>query len=614
MTQGSRRPARPARDDSWSARVRRLEAEVEGLRRAIRTRGLIEQAKGRLVERLGLDPDEAFRYLSRRSQDTNVAVAEVAAELMGAEASVGVDETVYQRRVVRLRAGIDAAAEPAQLLEAVADVDWLAASAVALFAVEADGALRLLAATGWPARTVSDWRWIPSVIRTPAAEAVRRCEPLWLDKPDGLTLVGPGPVRAALPIVAGSTAVAALELAFPAEVSFTPAARRHLLAAADAMTSWWATAGSEHADVHAGAADRWLESVIDAALTPAAILSPMWTDHGELCDFRIDYTNAAAATSLGAVGATTGRRLLDVAPDLVEDGRFEAWVRAYSGDGEESSADRFRATRVGGRLVAMWHASAAAGEPGALQATSRRLATERMRSAVERAQTEQLRAAFFPPSWTNHRHGPLVVAARHVAPSGVHSFRGDFYEISPCGDELTVTVGDVFGSGVAAAQTMVRLRHNARALAFAGLGPADVLRLTNLDFAADDDPPMASLVLARIEPDGRTARWAQAGHFSPIMVRDGKARSLRRPAGGILGLTPHTRYTAATVQLEPGDLLVFFTDGVLHRWPGSPMRQLAAECERAHAGGGAEELLERVLPPQEDEACLVALHWPAADA
>jgi len=270
--------------------------------------------------------------------------------------------------------------------------------------------------------------------------------------------------------------------------------------------------------------------------------------------------------------------------------------------------------RVGGRLVATWHASAAAGESGILQATSTRLATERMRSAVERAQIEQFRAAFFPPPWTSRRHGPLVVAARRVAPTGVHSFRGDFYEISPCGDDLTVTVGDVFGSGISAAQTMVRLRHAARVLAFAGLGPADVLRLTNLDFAADDDPPMASLVLARIEPDGRTVRWAQAGHYTPIMVRGGRARSLRRPAGGILGLTPQTRYVVATVQLEPRDLLVFFTDGVLHRWPGSPIRRLAAECERAHAGGGAEELLERVLPPQEDEACLVALHWPAPDA
>jgi AmiR/NasT family two-component response regulator len=51
------RRAEPDRSDQ----VRRLETEVAGLRRALRTRGLIEQAKGRLAERWGVDAEEAFR-------------------------------------------------------------------------------------------------------------------------------------------------------------------------------------------------------------------------------------------------------------------------------------------------------------------------------------------------------------------------------------------------------------------------------------------------------------------------------------------------------------------------------------------------------------------------
>ncbi|MEU6238764.1 ANTAR domain-containing protein, partial [Kitasatospora sp. NPDC047058] len=63
--------------------VDRLRAEVEGLRRAMRTRGVIEQAKGMLSERLGCTPDEAFGHLVQLSQDTNRRLADVAAGLVG---------------------------------------------------------------------------------------------------------------------------------------------------------------------------------------------------------------------------------------------------------------------------------------------------------------------------------------------------------------------------------------------------------------------------------------------------------------------------------------------------------------------------------------------------
>src|SRR5215475_4974534 len=77
------RDERPgAADLDWAVRVQRLEAEVAGMRRAMASRGVIEQAKGMIAERLGCDPEEAFEHLSRISQQTNVRLAEVAAELV----------------------------------------------------------------------------------------------------------------------------------------------------------------------------------------------------------------------------------------------------------------------------------------------------------------------------------------------------------------------------------------------------------------------------------------------------------------------------------------------------------------------------------------------------
>jgi hypothetical protein len=66
------------------SRLHRLEQEIAGLRRAMASRAIIEQAKGMLAERLGCDPQSAFVALTRWSQTQNVPVARLAAELVTA--------------------------------------------------------------------------------------------------------------------------------------------------------------------------------------------------------------------------------------------------------------------------------------------------------------------------------------------------------------------------------------------------------------------------------------------------------------------------------------------------------------------------------------------------
>ncbi|MGW2541374.1 ANTAR domain-containing protein, partial [Kitasatospora sp. NPDC001574] len=76
--------------ESESARLRatidRLRGEVEGQRRAMRTRAVIEQAKGILIERISCSPDAAFGHLVRLSQDSNRKLADLAADLVGSVA------------------------------------------------------------------------------------------------------------------------------------------------------------------------------------------------------------------------------------------------------------------------------------------------------------------------------------------------------------------------------------------------------------------------------------------------------------------------------------------------------------------------------------------------
>src|SRR5689334_19725211 len=75
---GSAEPA-----EALAALVAKLRAELTGVRTAMRNRAVIEQAKGVLVERLGITPDQGFDQLVRLSQRTNIKLIEVAAAIVG---------------------------------------------------------------------------------------------------------------------------------------------------------------------------------------------------------------------------------------------------------------------------------------------------------------------------------------------------------------------------------------------------------------------------------------------------------------------------------------------------------------------------------------------------
>jgi PAS domain-containing protein len=79
-------PTAPEPTEALAALVSKLRTELTGVRTAMRNRAVIEQAKGVLVERLGISPDEGFDHLVRLSQRANVKLIEVAAAIVGTTA------------------------------------------------------------------------------------------------------------------------------------------------------------------------------------------------------------------------------------------------------------------------------------------------------------------------------------------------------------------------------------------------------------------------------------------------------------------------------------------------------------------------------------------------
>lgn len=150
--------------------------------------------------------------------------------------------------------------------------------------------------------------------------------------------------------------------------------------------------------------------------------------------------------------------------------------------------------------------------------------------------------------------------ARHVG--------GDFYDYWDAGDGTCIGVlGDIMGKGVAAALLMALLRTQVRACA--GEQPFGLPVLRHVMFATVDDfrraGAMATLQMFRYEPVSRRLTWLVAGHHPPLLFRRGTWSLMEGPTGAALGLTrtPPGERSIGARTLEPGDLVLFWSDGLL---------------------------------------------------
>ncbi|MCP4897684.1 MAG: SpoIIE family protein phosphatase [bacterium] len=141
---------------------------------------------------------------------------------------------------------------------------------------------------------------------------------------------------------------------------------------------------------------------------------------------------------------------------------------------------------------------------------------------------------------------------------------GDYVDVLPVeGDnnKLLVMLGDVSGKGVAAALLMSHLHALFHATASTGATLAEVMnRASRLLCAAAPSNVYATLVAARLQSGG-AVELCTAGHTPPLLVTDTGVRELATDCLP-LGLFCETPYTTRSLQLEPGDALILYSDGV----------------------------------------------------
>jgi serine phosphatase RsbU (regulator of sigma subunit) len=199
----------------------------------------------------------------------------------------------------------------------------------------------------------------------------------------------------------------------------------------------------------------------------------------------------------------------------------------------------------------------------------------RIARAIEHAHTNAerdhiartLQASLLPPALP--QAPGLELAARYRPARGGVDVGGDFYDCFPLGDgEWVALLGDVQGKGVEAATVASLIHHSLRTIAVQQATPARMLEQLNDVVLRRREGCLGrfcTLALVRLRERGDggwDATAALAGHAQPLVRRgDGTVEPVGTH-GTLIGAIPDVAIHDAHFSLDPGDLLLLFSDGV----------------------------------------------------
>jgi serine phosphatase RsbU (regulator of sigma subunit)/anti-sigma regulatory factor (Ser/Thr protein kinase) len=171
-----------------------------------------------------------------------------------------------------------------------------------------------------------------------------------------------------------------------------------------------------------------------------------------------------------------------------------------------------------------------------------------------------LQRAFLLQSFPGHER--LAFSALYRPAKGDAELGGDWYDAFTVSDgSVVITIGDVAGKGIEAARLMVQLRQSIRIAAIVSTDPNEILRLANAALFLDGTESFATAFIGVIAPDGKSLRYASAGH-PPAILRadDGTIRKLDC-ASLPLGVEQHCTFAVETIATDMDAQLVIYTDG-----------------------------------------------------
>lgn len=230
---------------------------------------------------------------------------------------------------------------------------------------------------------------------------------------------------------------------------------------------------------------------------------------------------------------------------------------------------------------------------------ARRAAEARLRERRYAYEVEQVREMF-------HRFVPdKVVGAPGIdiaaSSENLETVGGDYFEVLHQGNRTAICVGDVIGKGFSAAFLLSSLHASVKPLLKQMPEPAEMCGRLNASICELDlNGRFISLVYGVIDRELRRFTYSNAGHNPPLLVRPDSVEQLS--AGGrILGLK-ESSYSAETIQLQSGDRLIFYTDGITEtrnaegeEFGAARLIETASRCRTLPAHELKQELLNAAL-------------------
>jgi phosphoserine phosphatase RsbU/P len=154
----------------------------------------------------------------------------------------------------------------------------------------------------------------------------------------------------------------------------------------------------------------------------------------------------------------------------------------------------------------------------------------------------------------------------HFSISGVHrpcdEVGGDYFDVFPLADgRIALLIADVAGKGLGAALVTTMLQGALSGMTL-GVDPVKVFNHLN-QFLCERASVVrcATMFFGLLDPAGNL-EYVRAGHPSPLLMRGGEVSELYCTGSFPIGLVASATYSASSIQLEPGDTLLLYTDGV----------------------------------------------------
>ena len=187
--------------------------------------------------------------------------------------------------------------------------------------------------------------------------------------------------------------------------------------------------------------------------------------------------------------------------------------------------------------------------------TVRREQAKLQQAIYEAAQIQRKLCAPRELVWGEFEIAGEIFPVRHLS--------GDFFKVMELGSALGLTVGDIAGKGLSAGIWQAYLMGLIRRSARRHSDPAAAVAEVNAELCQDqDEPPIAALFFARLDSQENELVYCNAGLPAPLVLRHNKTVERLEKGGPMLGALLKATYDAGRVRLNPGDVLLAYSDGV----------------------------------------------------